>query len=315
MDRQPMIYVVDPDPTFSAGLEALLHSYGIKVCGYEAAPDFLKAIRAGELDNGILLLGLDFPGVKPEALLSDICNEQYCIPTIAVSREVTPKLRQQALNAGAMNVVRKSLLTAYLFNRLQEHCPGAIGLPRTETAKVALRDGTQITYRMIGPEDAEIEQAFVTGLSDRSRYLRFFSGLRELPPHMLDKLTNPEYPLSYAVIATHMADDCEKQIGVARYSPTAEEGVGEFAVVVADEWQGFGIGKQLMQLVIAAATVGGLHRLEGLILRENIAMLALAKILGFKIVADGSPDGSATLVAKDLSRRPAPGPARKHAVA
>jgi RimJ/RimL family protein N-acetyltransferase len=302
MVNQPLIYVVDPDPGLATALGALLQTYGISVRGFDTVPGFLAAIRSGELDESILLLGLDFSGVKPEVLLDEVCTDQHCVPTIAVSCQTDSALRQMALNAGALDLVHKSLLAAYLFNRLQKHCPAATGMPHTDVATQSLRNGIQVTFRMMQPEDADLEQAFVTSLSDRSRYLRFFSGLRKLPPYMLLQLTHPEFPLSYAVIATTDVAGREQQIGVARYAPTEDETVAEFAVVVSDEWQGHGIGSELLQLVITAAAVGGLHRLEGLILRENSAMRALAKKLGFVEVPDGSVEASAILVAKDLRK-------------
>ena len=118
----------------------------------------------------------------------------------------------------------------------------------------------------------------------------FFSGLKKLMPYMLKELTNPIYPISYALIATTMVEGREQQIAVGRYSPTGAEGVAEFAVVVADEWHGHGIASALMRFVITAAAVGGIKSLEGLVLRENKAMLALAQKLGFEHVSDYDDD-------------------------
>ncbi len=98
---------------------------------------------------------------------------------------------------------------------------------------------------------------------------------------MLERFTHPEYPNSYALIATVAADERERQIGVARYASTERDGVAEFAVVVADEWQGHGIATDLLQGLTTAAALAGVKRLEGLVLRENDAMRKLARGLGF----------------------------------
>jgi len=55
-----------------------------------------------------------------------------------------------------------------------------------------LRDGTAITIRPIGPPDTLREQAFMQALSPQSRYFRFMSTLRELPPDMLYRFTHPD---------------------------------------------------------------------------------------------------------------------------
>ena len=58
---------------------------------------------------------------------------------------------------------------------------------------VVLRDGTLLHVRPIRPEGAELEQAFVGGLSEQSRYNRFFYRLAELSPVMLARFTQVDY--------------------------------------------------------------------------------------------------------------------------
>jgi acetyltransferase len=78
-------------------------------------------------------------------------------------------------------------------------------------------------------------------------------------------------------------DSCirERLVGVARYV-TQPDGCGcEFAVAVADEWQGRGIATRLLKDLIAIARERGFARMEGVALRENKNMLVLAKEIGF----------------------------------
>ena len=82
------------------------------------------------------------------------------------------------------------------------------------------------------------------------------------------------------------------------------KGVAEFAVAISDDLHGQGIATQLMRLLILAASVGGVNRLQGLILRENKPMLSLAKKLGFSTCTDHEEDSSILLLVKDL-REPA----------
>jgi RimJ/RimL family protein N-acetyltransferase len=302
---QPTIHVIDAESGLASALNTLLQVYGIGVYSYPSVTDFLGASHVGHHDRGTLFLSLDFDGYEPTALLEEVRSGTPGMSIIAVAAETDAALHRRVLSAGALDLVRRSLLAAYVFNRLQRLQPDATGLPHTKTSTLSLRDGSEVTFRMMQPEDADIEQAFVTALSDRSRYLRFFSGLRRLPRRQLAVLTNPEFPLSYALIATISVTGEERQIGVARYAPTGDERVAEFAVVVSDEWQGNGIGSQLLHLVISAAAVAGMRRLEGLVLRENAGMLALAKKLGFVLEADGSADVSAVRVSKDLTGRDA----------
>ena len=144
-------------------------------------------------------------------------------------------------------------------------------------------DGSSLTIRAITPEDREIEQAFVRNLSANSKYLRFFSAIKELTPRMLDRFTQVDFPREMAFIATVTDSDTEREIGVARYAPGSGDKTAEFAVVVADEWQGRGIGGKLLLQLIDMAKETGFERLEGVVLKSNEHMLALCRHLGFAV--------------------------------
>lgn len=149
-----------------------------------------------------------------------------------------------------------------------------------------LDDGTEVTIRPIRPDDSDIEQEFVRALSTRSKTLRFFTPIRELAPDALEKFTHTNYPNEMALIATIGVHGKEREIGVARYAQTGETDAVEFAVVVADDWQGRGIATQLLRHLFGIASGAGISRIEGLVLRENEQMLTLAKEFGFKTRMD-----------------------------
>jgi acetyltransferase len=144
-------------------------------------------------------------------------------------------------------------------------------------------DGTQVTIRSMRPEDRELEQTFVHNLSPGSKRLRFLAAIKDLSPKMLDRLTQVDYPQELALIATIERDLTEVQIGVARYAPGSSIDTIEFAVVVADEWHGRGVGGKLLQYLFAAAREAGYAQMEGIVLRTNSEMLQLANELGFEV--------------------------------
>jgi RimJ/RimL family protein N-acetyltransferase len=301
------------------GLQALMALYGIEARQFDSVDAWRADTAGGEPVDALILLSLGGDSRPGEiegsasrrdslAPLHALCPQGQCgVPVIAMTEDPRESLQESALAAGAVDLIYRPLLAAYLFTRLQALLPEAVNLPSTPPSCVRLEDGTVVTFRMMEPGDAEREQAFVAGLSARSRYLRFFHGLRKLTPEMLENFTHPNYPMSYAVIATVSVEGEEIQIGVGRYSPTEEAGVAEFAVVVADAWQGRGIGSRLMHLVTAAAAIGGgIDRLEGLILRENHGMRALVKKLGFQLGLPYPEDTGMVRVAKTL-RRPGGG--------
>jgi len=149
----------------------------------------------------------------------------------------------------------------------------------------AAADGTPVTIRPIQPGDREIELAFVRGLSSNSRYLRFFSAVKDLSPELLDRFTQVDFPEEMAFIATVETAGAEEEIGVARYTPGSAAGTAEFAVVVGDSWQGFGVGRELMRNLFVVAEDAGFERIDGAVLKANSNMLRFCRELGFTVSA------------------------------
>ena len=157
-----------------------------------------------------------------------------------------------------------------------------------------LKDGTVLHVRPIRPEDAALERAFVDGLSEETRYLRFFYRLHELTPAMLARFTQVDYDREMALVAVAdggAARSAPAFVGVARYTMNPDGETAEFAVVVADAWQGRGIGRILMRRLIDSAKRSGLSRLEGIVLRSNVNMRKFCQALGFAVHDDpNEPD-------------------------
>ena len=160
--------------------------------------------------------------------------------------------------------------------------PYPVELETTVTVKGARR----LRVRAIRPEDAEAERAFVAGLSEESRYTRFMQHLHELTPQMLARFTQVDYDRELALIALDGRPRAEKIVAVARYVGNPDGESAEFAVVVADAWQGRGLAQTLMRMLIGCARTRGFRRLDGVILATNAAMLALMDRLGFKTIPD-----------------------------
>jgi acetyltransferase len=148
-------------------------------------------------------------------------------------------------------------------------------------------DGMDITIRPIRPEDAELDQRFIRGLSDESRYFRFMEAIHELPETLLASLTQIDYGREMALVAlTRDKDrdqDQETALGVARYVINPDGNSCNFALAVADNVRGKGLGGKLMTSLMEAARAQGLKEIEGLVLSNNDRMLGLLHRLGFSI--------------------------------
>jgi acetyltransferase len=145
-----------------------------------------------------------------------------------------------------------------------------------------LADGMDITIRPIRPEDSELEQDFVRSLSEQSRYFRFMNSVQELSNAMLVRFTQIDYSREMALIAVTEEHGKEVELGVARFATNPDGESCEFALVIADNMHGKGLGQKLMAALMDAARSKGLKVIEGEVLKNNNDMLHLMDRLGFK---------------------------------
>jgi len=158
--------------------------------------------------------------------------------------------------------------------------------------RLTLRDGRVVVVRPVAHFDAAAEQDFVRALSPASRLRRFHFGLRELPPSLLQAMTEVDHRDHVAIIAEAIeADDEPRLVADARYVREAADPRGaEFALAVADDWQGRGLGRRLLARLSRHAARHGVQHLWGDVLATNQPMLALADVLGARV--DASPEGA-----------------------
>jgi acetyltransferase len=142
--------------------------------------------------------------------------------------------------------------------------------------------GIDIFVRPIRPEDAPLLVDLFESLSSRSVYMRFFAPLKRLPQRMLARFTQIDYDREIALVALSAGLE-EKMQGVARVIRERNQKHAEFSVVVTDQWQGKGIGAELLRRCLEIAKEQKIEKVWGVVLSENTKMLTLGKKLGFKI--------------------------------
>jgi len=154
--------------------------------------------------------------------------------------------------------------------------------------RVTLRDGRSVIVRPVLPQDDEAEAGLVQALSPRSRRLRFHGAVRSLPPDTLRAMTWVDYRRHVALVAELRCDDCPPTlVADARYvRDEADEASAEFAVAVADDWQGHGLGRVMLERLARHARQQGVTRLTASVLADNEPMLALLQRFGFMLRGD-----------------------------
>ncbi|MBN3004456.1 GNAT family N-acetyltransferase [Chromobacterium alkanivorans] len=162
-----------------------------------------------------------------------------------------------------------------------------------------LNDGTNVMVRPVRPEDADMQQEFVRNLSEESRYNRYLSSIKQLSQSMLVRFTQLDYDREMALAMTREHKDGEEMLAVARFITDPDNEGCEFALEVADRWQGKGIGYLLMRALFDAAREQGLKVMRGEVLAGNKGMLKLMHKLGFS-VEPHPEDRALTMVSKSL---------------
>jgi len=149
-------------------------------------------------------------------------------------------------------------------------------------AGLLARSGVQV--RPVQPWDEGAEQRFVRGLSPASRLRRFHIGIRELSPRLLHAMTHVDQHSHVALVAEQVNDTQTTIVADARYVLLDDEPrAAEFAIAVADDWQGIGLGRELLQRLMYHARERGLEALVGDVLEDNDRMIALVRSLGGRV--------------------------------
>ncbi|AVS62247.1 GNAT family N-acetyltransferase [Paracidovorax avenae] len=157
-----------------------------------------------------------------------------------------------------------------------------------------MRGGGEFLVRPVRPDDAQMLQRLVKELSPESRYFRYISQIAELPASMLARFTLIDYDREMALVAVHRERSAgedgeirntERIVGVSRYVTNPDQTSCEFALVVADDFNGRGLGSRLMLSIMEAARDKGLTEIQGLVLAGNPSMLKLMRRLGFEVRA------------------------------
>jgi acetyltransferase len=140
-----------------------------------------------------------------------------------------------------------------------------------------------LTVRPIRPEDEPQHLAFLERMDPEDIRLRIFYSRRSIEHTELARLTQIDYEREMAFVATLPVTGGEETVGVVRGICDPDNDSAEFGVMVRSDMKGHGLGRLLMDKLIAYLRSHGTQRIVGTILRENKGMLALASELGFSI--------------------------------
>jgi acetyltransferase len=160
-----------------------------------------------------------------------------------------------------------------------------------------LRDGRTVILRPIKPEDEPLWLEMFQNFSEESIRYRFFQILKDTPHETRIRYTNIDYDREIAIVPELTENGRRKILGVARVSIEPGGKAGEIAFIVADPWQGLGLGTKMVDYVLEISKDMKLETIYAIMLADNYRAIDLMKKMGFTIrsLEDGTIKGTLNL--------------------
>jgi RimJ/RimL family protein N-acetyltransferase len=149
--------------------------------------------------------------------------------------------------------------------------PDGESRPSAEGTNVRLRDGSRVLIRPVRSTDATLIAEGFARLSERSRRMRFLGKKDELTAAELHYYANVDHHDHEALGALDPGSG--RGVGVARYVRDADDRqAAEIALTIADDWQGRGLGTELLARLSQRAQEEGIGRFTAVVAAENVPM-------------------------------------------
>ena len=151
------------------------------------------------------------------------------------------------------------------------------------------KDGTEVTIRPIRPEDEPAMVRFHENLSERTVYLRYLRKLQlsqRVAHERMVRICFADYDRTIPLVAEfrHEGSDEAEIMGVARLTKSRANDEARWAIVIADRFQGKGLGTELLRQMIDIARREGMERVVAEIAAENVSMRRVCDKFDFELV-------------------------------
>ncbi len=152
-----------------------------------------------------------------------------------------------------------------------------------ETHRIT-KSGLNLLLRPVKLSDEPLLKDFFYSLSDQSMYQRFVSARKDMPHERLQEFVVIDYTKEMAIVAVASHEKNQEEIvGLGQFGTDENTLMANVALVVRDEWQGQGVGKQILTYLANLAKRQGLRGFTAEVLEENRAMFHLFDSLGMQI--------------------------------
>jgi acyl-CoA hydrolase/GNAT superfamily N-acetyltransferase len=149
---------------------------------------------------------------------------------------------------------------------------------------IDLKDDSRVFVRPLKLTDEPLLRELFYKLSPESIHYRFFQLLKSMPHKKLQEFLRIDYEADMALVAlTGSSDEDARMLAIAHYLKHEHTNFAEAAFLVRDDWQGKGLGTQLMDALTEAARKQGLAGFTADVLADNRAMLKVFHHCGYAV--------------------------------
>jgi GNAT superfamily N-acetyltransferase len=171
-----------------------------------------------------------------------------------------------------------------LIYRDQAFIPGKRGeYPEELESYRTTKGGVEIFLRPVKISDEPRLKEFFYALSDKSLYRRFMSVFKSMPHHRLQEFVVIDYTTDMVILAIMQEGEKQTIVGVGQYGIHEQSHTAEAAFAVRDDYQGLGVGRELVSYMTYLAQRQGLLGFTAEVLQENRHMLHLFETAGFDL--------------------------------
>jgi FixJ family two-component response regulator len=160
-ENNPVVYVVDDDPSIRDALDSLIRSVGFRAQTFASAQDFLKSTRPDA--PGCLVLDVRLPGLSGLDLQRELARVDIRIPIIFITGHGDIPMSVGAMKAGAVEFLTKPFRDQDLLDAIQ----AAVERDRASQEGRAELAELRSRYRSLTPREREVMQHVVSGLLNK----------------------------------------------------------------------------------------------------------------------------------------------------
>jgi acetyltransferase len=171
-----------------------------------------------------------------------------------------------------------------------------------------MRDGRQVLLRPIKPEDEPLWEEMFQSFSEESIRYRFFQIIKDTPHETRVRYCNIDYDREIAIVPELTESGKRKILGVVRVGIEPDGKAGEIAFIIADLWQGQGLGTKMVDHAIEICKDMRIETLYAIMLPDNFRAINLMKKMGFTVtyMEDGNVKGILNLKEEEPAICPQP---------